>query len=687
MAASKVHASVARAASATSSGEVMSGLGALWNLVCSGETCGSKDKLLLLAKEFRAVAGATPPGTPLTPTVAALGSGFALVRAGSYLDGLERLDQARQKLEGLPSDPPSRTVAAVVAVWRGVATAASGRLGEIEGELKRARNEVDSLGDDASSPLRGLLDLGEALREYHVGKIRDALRYLDASDREFAHPTPPAMGPFIGFQAEALLLRGKCLREKGSYSAAMNAIQESQVLRHLMGDPLGEARGCIESARMHRFEGRNGDAGYELRVAEVSLRDRGFVDWECRVIDQRGDIERSEDHASEALAYYNVADDMADHRQEENPLLQAHLDNSRARWHEEYGDPDEAVALIEKHQDTWQGARGYGKYLYLLGSAHRAARNLGLARSLLTEAIPLLRDADMLSYVALASNRLAGVCVERADAAKARGKQEEADELLREACERWAEALRTAQTEVDGKRLLERLRRNAPDLPPIHLVAIIAELRAQLSRMGATQGRRSSEHMMLGHFYMRVADEYLFGKGGGPPPAYLADFHRVLDTMTWWMHDFSLEPAYPEAVDVDELVEQCASKVNEQPGPDFLARTRGECEPFRANRTFLMEALTALFKALRGLGARDVVCSSQGSGEDFTITIEVRAPSGIQFKVADYTFSKSRLTGPKPCEALGYAVLAEFFLKTLLWATIEWSGNMIRIERRTEPTP
>ena len=195
MTASEIHPSLARAASAASSDEMMLGVGALWNLVCRDEHGGSVDQLLRLADAFCATPGTTSPEPALTPAAAALASGFALVRGGSYLRALEQLDEATRSGEGLPPTPPSRTLAAVVAVWRSVAAAASGRLLDMEGELARARSEVDALDDDASSALRGLVNLGEALREYHVGSVQKGKLCLDASDRDFAHPPPSRTRP------------------------------------------------------------------------------------------------------------------------------------------------------------------------------------------------------------------------------------------------------------------------------------------------------------------------------------------------------------------------------------------------------------------------------------------------------------------------------------------------------------
>ncbi len=667
------------------SNDVMLRLHAHWLSVCNQGIGGRRRTLDRFADE---TAGASSRLRGPAAHVARLVAGFALVRAGRYSNGAAMLRQAEKGLLESKSLPDGRrTAAAVAAIWQAVSVGASGQAVKMRSHLKRAQ-KIKAEILRPSPALDGLWRLVEALEQYHIGKPDATLALLDDIKSAFHAPGSKAVD-FDGFEAETSLLRGKILREMARYESALAAIGDARVFRAEIDDVLGNVSVCLERARIFRFQGVLAQSEEELRLAEALLHDREFTDWECRLHDQWGDIYRLEKEMDRAFESYQRARRLANSSRCEHALLPAHVDNSMARWHEEKGDYDASIGLLEKHAETWKKTRAQGKYLYLLGSVYTAAGDFRRAHEALTGALAELRESAMQSYVALALNRLAVLLSREAKSCGLRGDSARADELRREACVHWAEAIRVAQTDVDAAQFVDGLKANVGNLNTLDIVLIVSELQTELSELTRTaEAERASalqrhrrQQKMLGHYYVRTANRFLFGraKRRTAPPAFLQGLASVVDSLNWWNEDYARCRAAPTDVDVAELVSSCRDRVSQSTKRRLRIEGPSGKVPMRVNDGFLGLAICALFRGLQAaFRVQTVEFAPKLRGGAYALDFFVKRPVVRNFARTfnELKFCDESVWDRVPTNDIakaaydGEILLADFVLQTAIWATL-----------------
>ena len=559
---------------------LLEALHGLWEWLCRERLVRRTAGLVELSGHFERLASGVPA---YDAAVAKLTSGLALLCARHYGEADQRFSQVKTATGG------QKILAVAALCWRAIALALMRdyqRARKSSGAAERMLRPIS----DAPAALAGLANMTRALIEYKMGESQAALESLNRVGTAFYSPAGPSARNLPCFQAEALLIRAKVLREMGLYSQALECARDSQLLRRSHDDFLGEAWCCLECARLHRFEADYDKALAQLDSADRLLRGTDYTDWLARVADQRGDVFRKRGDLVTAERQYRRAAQLA--RDSTDRELKGHLTNSLIRLLEEKGEREKALELLKQGHAIWRGSKGYGKCLYLWGSIEAGLQNYQRAGDLFREAIVQLKRFEMRSYEALAHDALARLFLTQ-------GRKDEA-------CREWSEALRLAG-KVEAKEVIARIHDHVRRLDALDLVPMVAasvsrslELSAQLdlsrAREARADTRRQIERRLTGHWF--VGELWREALAGRKPPACLGDVCAVLDSHDWHALNLAIAPAPPEeAVDVGALARECCARA--------AARLRRELQltvparPFRfsVNRRYLGEALTAFFRA------------------------------------------------------------------------------------------
>ena len=354
-------------------------------------------------------------------------------------------------------------------------------------------------------------------------------------------------------------------------------------------------RALLEAARIQRFIGNLKDAERRLERARRELPSADRLELQARIEDQLGDVARAAGDTAAADRHYRDAEDLASRSQ--NPILQGHVANSRARLLEDQGQCPEALDLLRGRELAWQGSRALGKYLYLKGGLHLRVGDEAEAERLLRQAIELLRQHGLKSYEALAHSRLAEALL----------KQDKKDE----ACREWAAALRAAP-QVQSGAFLAKIQERIGSLRALDLLEVVAQMieergrsrtEAEAARAAARKAaqRNFNERYALAHWFVRPVSAHLRGPGkaSGCLPPVVLKFSQILDNAGWFGQDFARAPAAPvETVDVGDLISrQLAGAAGLE--ADFKVVTPEAPVMVQSHPLYLGQALLALFRGAK----------------------------------------------------------------------------------------
>lgn len=650
----------------------MIALHSLWSSIY-GEPIGSgRGKPRRVTRESARAKG--PRNRPAAyQSIWALAEGLALFRSGHLLAAEKTFSQFQLRTGS------ARVVWVAAKCWQGMALAIAGKPADARRRYNEARVVAAKI-TDCDQSFSSLLGLTEALIQYKSGDHEGSLKTLDGIRSSFYSTFEAMLLEFPLFEAEALLLRAKALRELGLYEQALLVLDRCQLLRRKCTDDLGESWCCLEKARIHRFREEYDQARLELEAAAHLLNGTDFLDWQARVADQQGDICRTQGDLDEAERWYQKAASLAQHS--DNRILHAHLANSFARLWAERGRPEKALEFLGPHAGTWKETKSYGKFLYLQGSIQARMGNTALAEKLLIDAIESLRRFGLRSYEALAQDCLARLLLDS-------GRRVEA-------CRAWAEALRKAE-EVEARKFLEAIQKGVNQLRALDLVPLISTLWAELAayrsrvRQDEAEAREAQtkhfiERHIVGHWCIRPVRRHLWPTDKQPTmlAPFLRDFCAILDNADWSTQDFARSPAQPtEEVDVTSLLRECSQSVSTALRTKIEVKTSKALPKIKSNHMYLRCALMALLRGIHtAFGTRELRVSIRESKADrfrysLSFTLAHPKPKGFEFAarlvpvdtVGDDEqllafFQKKGYTGD--------LTLAQFLVDVTLWGRLEF---------------
>ncbi|MCK6486274.1 MAG: hypothetical protein L6R00_19305 [Phycisphaerae bacterium] len=565
---------------------IMQAIHGAYLLVCGAPHGHSIAGLRAAAGHFTEAAAvvAAEKRQPQARIVGSLGKGLALLRAGDFTAAANAFAEVRS------SQPAAQVLTAAALCWQANAQSLARKHRAAQAPLRTARAALKRLNQPGRY-LPGLLALTEALFEYESGHFAAAQARLDAQPRAFYSRYQPDLPDLRGFEAEALLLRGKVLRDLARYEQALLTVERAQSQRRRCGDLLGEAWGCLEKARLYRFSGDYDRAHNELDTAALLTAETDFSACQARIHDQRGDLLRLQNKIAEADREYTQAERLAEATAD--PLLRAHVVNSRARLLEEQGRFKDAWRLLRGRQRFWRGKKEHPKQLYLMASQHLGLENAERAETLLKQACAAFHRLGMRAHEALALNRLAGLYADRGRAARA--------------CECWSAALRVAD-DVETTAILARLRDAVNRLSAMQLLPVVAELTGELKTVRAAtrrreaaeaqvQERRLFERHLIGHWFAAIVHRHHWPPDGSalPMPAFMEEFAFLLDTYDWHLGDFARAPAPSTEVNLGPMITEAAAKA----GCAISLARRSRDATIRVHQGFLELVLHCLLRGAR----------------------------------------------------------------------------------------
>lgn len=659
---------------------IMSALHSMWVLVCGRPHGHSIRGLVAVAGHFIEAAKAVAHERDQTAllVIGRIGKGLSLLRAGEFKSAAKTLAKAGVL------NTEAEVLGLAARCWEVYTLALAREHRSATTRLRQARAALKQVKEPGRC-LPGFLRLAEALLQYEEGRFQTSLDTLSASLHAFHSPHVTTLLDFPGFEAEALLVRAKNLRETGRYAEALALVEQSNDIREDLDDRLGEAWGYIERGRLHRFRGAYDRALVDLRKADRCLRSTDFSDWKARIADQRGDVFRAMSRLREAGACMSDAAALAGHSK--SRYLQGHLVNSRARLLEDRGDFESALALIDKQDVVWRGKKEFGRHLYLKGSIHRRLGNLAIAEKLLKSACDHFHRYGMRTHEVLAFDRLASLCLDdtrRLEAARKKA-----------ACTCWANALRVARA-TDVKHLVLRLQEHAAVLTATDLIDVIAatidekhavetELVDEQERFRAAAHWHRVERACLKHWFVEIVARQVDRPQDFPTAllAYLRDFCDVLMGPPWREQPHRHAPIGPaDDVDVCELCRTCRDVVASLLGIKLTVSTARKRACLRVNQAYLFLAIKAVMcGAVTAFGTRRFklgVHVRRNSRLPYCLRFTLEHPKPVHFKEAPRLVAVESLlteSPPSPFIAKGYTghfSLLDFLVHIALLGRLEF---------------